>query len=104
MLAHVEHEGAHVQLEGAHVQPEGARVQLEGAHVQLVIERGSEPIRGTLTGPDGQPRGFSGWIELVESIELVRISSDPRAEGPQIDTVNRCVRAQLDPVRPARGG
>ncbi len=46
----------------------------DGAHVHLVIERGSEPISGTLTGPDGHPRGFNGWIELVEAIELVRIA------------------------------
>ena len=78
-------------------------VEHERAHVHLVIEPGSDPIRGTLTGPDGQPRGFGGWIELVEAIELVRLSSDPRAEGPPTDTVNRCVGTQFDPVRSARG-
>ncbi len=42
------------------------------AHLHLTIENGSEPIAGSLAGPDGKPHRFDGWIELVVAIENAR--------------------------------
>ncbi len=74
------------------------------AHLHLAIERGSDPIRGSVELPGEEPRSFSGWIELVEVIEQARIGSDRCAGGPRTDTVNCCVRTQLDPLRSTGGG
>jgi hypothetical protein len=35
----------------------------------LEIERGSEPIAGTLTARDGEGREFCGWTALATTIE-----------------------------------
>lgn len=55
------------------------------AHLHLAIETGSEPIAGSLTPSDDEPRRFSGWIELVEAIEQIRsnngASSEPARAG-----------------------
>ena len=51
------------------------------AHLHLAIDTGSEPISGSLTGPDEQPYRFSGWIELVEAIERIRSSNGAVAES-----------------------
>ena len=50
------------------------------AYLHLAIETGSEPIAGSLNGPDDQPRKFSGWIELVEAIEQIRSNSGTAAK------------------------
>jgi hypothetical protein len=41
-------------------------------HLHLEIEAGSDPIAGSIGGPDEEPRNFSGWIELTEAIEAAR--------------------------------
>jgi hypothetical protein len=51
----------------------------KNAQLHLTIETGSEPIAGSLNGPDTEPRRFSGWIELVEAIERIRSSSGSEA-------------------------
>ena len=51
------------------------------AYLHLAIETGSEPIAGSLNGPDDRPRKFSGWIELVEAIERIRSSNGAVAES-----------------------
>jgi hypothetical protein len=50
-------------------------VEGKTAHLHLAIETGSEPIAGSLTPSDDEPRRFSGWIELVEAIEQIRSSN-----------------------------
>jgi hypothetical protein len=47
---------------------------VDGTNTQLnlVIETGSDPIAGSIAGPDEEPRTFSGWIELVDAIETAR--------------------------------
>jgi hypothetical protein len=41
-------------------------------HLHLEIEPGSDPIAGSIRGPDEEPKSFSGWIELTEAIEAAR--------------------------------
>jgi hypothetical protein len=41
-------------------------------HLHLEIQPGSDPIAGSIGGPDEEPRSFSGWIELTEAIEAAR--------------------------------
>jgi hypothetical protein len=55
-------------------------VEGKTAHLHLAIETGSEPIAGSLKGPDEEPRKFSGWIELVEAIEQIRSTTGQTAE------------------------
>ena len=50
------------------------------ARVQLSIELGSDPIRGSVSARDDEPRTFSGWIELVAAIEDVRADRVPQAK------------------------
>jgi hypothetical protein len=35
----------------------------------LELERDSEPIRGTLTGPGGEHRAYVGWLALIEALD-----------------------------------
>jgi hypothetical protein len=51
------------------------------AQVKLSIEVGSDPIRGTVAIGSAQPRGFQGWIELVELLESVRRVRPPETLG-----------------------
>jgi hypothetical protein len=42
------------------------------AEMQLSIDIGSEPISGSVSMGDGATQEFSGWIELVATIESAR--------------------------------
>jgi hypothetical protein len=42
----------------------------------------SDPIAGTLTGPDGLRRPFAGWMELVGAIDRVHAQSPAVVERP----------------------
>jgi hypothetical protein len=44
------------------------------AQLKLAVEVGSEPITGSLAVEGGDPKSFSGWIELVAAIESARYS------------------------------
>lgn len=48
--------------------------------MQLSIDIGSEPISGSVSLGDGATREFSGWIELVATIESAR---DTDSEGEE---------------------
>ena len=48
------------------------RVDGDTTHLHLTIETDSEPIAGSVAGPDEEPRRFSGWIELAAAIEYAR--------------------------------
>jgi hypothetical protein len=49
-----------------------AAMAVQDGELQLSITPGSDPISGRLTGPDGQSRPFSGWLELSAAIEAAR--------------------------------
>ncbi len=42
------------------------------AHLSLTIDVDSDPISGSVSNGNGQPRSFMGWIELVGAIEAAR--------------------------------
>ncbi len=50
--------------------------------LQLELEIGSDPIRGTLTGPRGPSQAFSGWVELGELLERAHGVEGPVAHDP----------------------
>jgi hypothetical protein len=62
--------------------------------MQLSIEIGSDPIAGSVSVGDGATQDFSGWIELVATIESARhngssgidesLGSFPGARGGQM--------------------
>jgi hypothetical protein len=39
------------------------------AHLHLALVPGSDPISGSVTGPDGVPEDVHGWIELTCAIQ-----------------------------------
>ena len=41
----------------------------------LELERGSEPIRGKITGPTGRTREYVGWLALTNALEELRRAS-----------------------------
>ena len=43
----------------------------------LEVERGSEPIRGSLEGERGEHRQFEGWMELAAALEAMVESVAP---------------------------
>jgi hypothetical protein len=47
------------------------RIAAMNTPLRLVIEveTDSEPIRGTVAGPDDQPRPYLGWLALIEMLE-----------------------------------
>ena len=47
-------------------------VTSRSAQVQLSIDIDSEPIAGSVTMDSGAPQRFTGWIELVATIESAR--------------------------------
>ncbi|HTX30233.1 MAG TPA: hypothetical protein VMD09_02555 [Solirubrobacteraceae bacterium] len=63
------------------------------AEMQLSIDIGSEPITGSVSLGDGASHEFSGWIELVATIESARgtnsegnetLGSFPGANGGRV--------------------
>jgi hypothetical protein len=55
-------------------------------NLHVALERDHEPIRGTLTGSDGTPHDFTGWLELMSALDAAhdRASdgrSEPAADG-----------------------
>jgi hypothetical protein len=68
-------------------------VEIARAQLNLAIDIDSEPISGSATWSDGEPRRFSGWIDLAALIEEVRASAAeaktlgylPGAKGPGRD-------------------
>ncbi len=40
--------------------------------VTVELEAGVGPIRGRLDAGDGDPRAFSGWLELASALESLR--------------------------------
>lgn len=55
------------------------------AELHLSIEVGSDPVTGSVSGPNGEPQLFCGWMELVAVIEAVRLGVD-RAAGAALDS------------------
>jgi hypothetical protein len=47
-------------------------VETSGAQLTLAIDRHSDPISGSVRRAGGEPRRFSGWIDLIETIEEAR--------------------------------
>jgi hypothetical protein len=54
------------------------RAMITGRHpvaaLRLDIELGSDPLRGSLTGPGGPAIAFAGWIELASVLEAIHHS------------------------------
>lgn len=48
--------------------------------LRLDVSADAEPIRGLLTGADGAPHPFVGWLRLASVIE--RLLRPPGADGP----------------------
>jgi hypothetical protein len=44
--------------------------------VTVELEEGAGPIRGSLDLGDGDPRAFSGWLELASALEALRPARD----------------------------
>lgn len=52
---------------------------MQAVRLVLVIQPGSDPIRGWVALPDDGPlEPFTGWIELTGRIEAARASGPPR--------------------------
>jgi hypothetical protein len=49
--------------------PGMAEVAEQPALLQIELERGSDPIRGTIGPPDGPAVPFTGWLELATALE-----------------------------------
>jgi hypothetical protein len=47
--------------------------------VDLDLVADVEPIRGQVRAAHGDVQPFSGWLELIQLLEVVRISSVPGA-------------------------
>ena len=52
------------------------------ASLRLDIELGSNPLRGSLTGPNGPTIAFAGWIELASVIEQLHHTYDQALSQP----------------------
>jgi len=39
--------------------------------ITVTVERGRDPVRGTARLPEGEERGFWGWMELVTIVQEV---------------------------------
>jgi len=50
-------------------------------------------IRGTLTAPNGERRGFHGWRELSTALETIL---DPKADHERDRPATRSVMTKLD--------
>jgi hypothetical protein len=62
---------------------ESRRVEVDADDLRLTIERGSDPIAGSLGLPDGRALRFEGYVQLVAALEDVRKpppSDDPEKE------------------------
>jgi hypothetical protein len=63
---------------------EGRRVEVGADDLRLTIERGSDPIAGSLGLPDGRALRFEGYVQLVAALEDARKPSptdDPEEGG-----------------------
>ncbi len=57
----------------------------------LEVETASQPISGSFIPPDGgEPRPFTGWIELTGAIESMRTAT-PRPDPRHVDGHRRRV-------------
>lgn len=54
-----------------------AAMEANAAEVGLTIERGSDPIAGSLELPGGLTVRFEGYVQLVAALEGVRESPPP---------------------------
>ena len=52
------------------------------AHVTIDFELDSEPIAGSLHGPDGATTTFNGWIQLVSLLQAAATTPASRAGQP----------------------
>jgi len=48
----------------------------------LELERGSEPIRGKITGPAGETREYVGWLALTNALEELRRAAAEEEPSP----------------------
>lgn len=48
--------------------------------LSLVLERDSDPIRGSLQSLDGEPQQFEGWMELAVVLEALIDHQDAAAD------------------------
>ena len=56
--------------------------ELGPLRVALELLPCSDPIAGTITGPDGRSTPFAGWLELVAAIERVHVTTADMVENP----------------------
>jgi hypothetical protein len=50
-------------------------------HFDLVLEIGTDPIRGRIGRSPDALREFSGWIELAAALEAARTGEEDRGEA-----------------------
>jgi hypothetical protein len=55
---------------------------LDPRRVALELLPCSDPIAGTITGPDGHITPFVGWMELVGAIDRVHATTADMVENP----------------------
>jgi 2-methylisocitrate lyase-like PEP mutase family enzyme len=56
-------------------------VEVGAEDLRLTIERGSDPIAGSLGLPDGRALRFEGYVQLVAALEDVR--NPPPSDDPE---------------------
>jgi hypothetical protein len=44
--------------------------------LRVELERGSDPIRGSIGAPDGPMVPFTGWMELAAALEAAHVACD----------------------------
>lgn len=59
--------------------------------LELTIDIDSDPITGSVSVDEGGAHGFSGWMELVATIESARHEGDAGAADEAVGVANGAV-------------
>jgi hypothetical protein len=55
---------------------DGARDAMEPLRITIELDRGTEPVAGTIIVSGAAPRAFVGWMELIDAIDRARLAWD----------------------------
>ena len=77
------------------------RVGADSVLVNLAIDLESDPISGVVTRCGGEPRRFSGWIDLVAVIEQER-GTRRKGENTRVDAWGEPTPGRPNVVRTAK--
>jgi hypothetical protein len=47
----------------------------DSLRLMLEVERDADPIRGTLTDPEGHERPYVGWVALISALDELRAAT-----------------------------